>query len=79
MGNCDNEEPVELTDEQMDAVSAKKGEAMGAFSEREWQKAIDLFTDVIKMDSRYGLSLTGGLCMKVFYLPIIFAFSEDPK
>ena len=66
MGNCDSEEPVELTDEQMDAVSAKKGEAMGAFSEREWQKAIDLFTDVIKMDSRYGLSLTGGLCMKVF-------------
>ena len=54
MGNCDIEEPVELTDEQMDAVSAKRGEAMAAFSEREWQKAIDLFTDVIKMNSRYG-------------------------
>ena len=80
MGNCDIEEPVELTDEQMDAVSAKKAEAMGAFSEREWQKAIDLFTDVIKMDSRYSLSLAGGIYMKVFPRNlIIFAFSEDSK
>ena len=54
MGNCDIEEPVELTDEQMDAVNVKRGDAMAAFSEREWQKAIDLFTDVIKMNSRYG-------------------------
>ena len=76
MGNCDIEEPVELTDEQMDAVSAKRGEAMAAFSDREWQKAIDLFTDVIKMDSRYSFSLAGGIYMKVYSpMLIIFAFS----
>ena len=53
MGNCNDDEPVELTDEQMDEFNSKRGEAMGAFSEAEWQKAIDLFTEAIKINSGY--------------------------
>ena len=51
MGNCNDDEPVELTDEQMDEFNTKRGEAMSAFSEAEWQKAIDLFTEAIKINS----------------------------
>ena len=49
MGNCSDD--VELTDEQMDEFNTKRGEAMSAFSEAEWQKAIDLFTEAIKVNS----------------------------
>ena len=42
----------DLTDEQMDEFNTKRGEAMSAFSEAEWQKAIDLFTEAIKVNSR---------------------------
>ena len=54
MGNCNDDEPVELTDEQMDVFNSKRSEAMGAFSEAEWQKAADLFTEAIKLNSRYA-------------------------
>ena len=53
MGNCNDDEPVELTDEQMDEFNTKRGEGMAAFSEAEWQKAADLFTEAIKINSRY--------------------------
>ena len=49
MGNCSDD--IELTDEQMDEFNTKRGEAMSAFSEAEWQKAIDLFTEAIKVNS----------------------------
>merc|ERR1712203_1049690 len=49
MGNLSDD--VELTDEQMDEFNTKRGEAMSAFSEAEWQKAIDLFTEAIKVNS----------------------------
>ena len=54
MGNCDDDEPVELTDEQMDEFNSKRSKAMGALSEAEWQKAVDLFTEAIKINSRYA-------------------------
>ena len=47
-----SDEPPELSEEQMDAFDAKRGEAMSAFSEAEWQKAADLFTETIQMNSR---------------------------
>lgn len=51
MGNCNDDEPVELTDEQMDEFNTKRDEAMSAFGEADWQKAIDLFTEAIKINS----------------------------
>merc|ERR1712241_959817 len=51
MGNCNDDEPVELTDEQMDAFNDKRSEAMAAFSEASWQQAADLFTEAIKINS----------------------------
>ena len=53
MGNCNDDEPVELTDEQMDAFNDKRSEAMAAFSEASWQQAADLFTEAIKINSGY--------------------------
>merc|ERR1712061_237013 len=51
MGNCNDDEPVELTDEQMDAFNDKRSEAMAAFSEASWQQAADLFTEAIEINS----------------------------
>merc|ERR1712038_124386 len=36
---------------QMDEFNTKRSEAMAAFSEAEWQKAVDLFTEAIKIYS----------------------------
>jgi len=40
----------EMTDEEMDKFDEKRSEAMQAFSEGEWDKAINLFTEAIKLN-----------------------------
>ncbi|XP_068256981.1 hsc70-interacting protein [Nyctibius grandis] len=44
------DENVEVTDEMMDQANEKKIEAINALSEGELQKAVDLFTDAIKLN-----------------------------
>lgn len=41
---------TELTEEEQDAFDAKRGEAMGALGDGEFQKAADLFTEAIKIN-----------------------------
>jgi suppressor of tumorigenicity protein 13 len=41
----------ELSEEDMDAFDAKRGDAMAAYSEGEWEKAIGLFTEAIEMNA----------------------------
>ena len=48
MGDPDK---VEHSDEEMDKFNEKRGEAMAAFSEGEWQKSIDLFTEAIEINA----------------------------
>lgn len=45
-----DENKGELTEEENEAFSNKRSEALAAFSEGEWQKAIDLFTEAIKIN-----------------------------
>jgi len=40
----------EMTDEEMDKFDEKRSEAMQAFSEGEWDKAINLFTESIQLN-----------------------------
>merc|ERR1719147_129199 len=40
----------EMTDEEMDKFDEKRSEAMGAFSEANWESAISLFTDAILLN-----------------------------
>lgn len=42
----------ELSEEDMDAFDAKRGEAMGAFCDGEFEKAIELFTESIKINAK---------------------------
>jgi suppressor of tumorigenicity protein 13 len=51
MGDCESDEPAELTEEQMDEFNEKRSEAMAALSEADWPKAVDLFTEAIKINS----------------------------
>lgn len=51
MGNSSSEEPTELTDEKLDEFNNKRTEALAAFCEADWLKAIDLFTDAIRINS----------------------------
>lgn len=51
MGNCDKNTNEDLNDEQLDKFNEKRSEAMHAFSEREWERAIELFTECVKIDS----------------------------
>ncbi|NWR78935.1 F10A1 protein, partial [Centropus bengalensis] len=44
------DENVEVTEEMMDQANEKKIEAINALSEGELQKAVDLFTDAIKLN-----------------------------
>ncbi|XP_009994649.1 PREDICTED: hsc70-interacting protein [Chaetura pelagica] len=44
------DENVEVTEEMMDQANEKKTEAINALSEGELQKAVDLFTDAIKLN-----------------------------
>lgn len=56
--DADPEEPhemgdpskTEMTDEESDKFDEKRNEAMAAFSDAEWDKAIDLFTDAIVLN-----------------------------
>merc|ERR1719219_1773456 len=43
-------EKKEMTDDEMDKFDEKRGEAMSAFSEGEWEAAIALFTEAIKLN-----------------------------
>jgi suppressor of tumorigenicity protein 13 len=43
---------VELTDEESNAFDAKKSEALSAFGEGEWEKAIGLFTEAIRISAQ---------------------------
>merc|ERR1719341_1917544 len=47
MGDC---EKKEMTDDEMEKFDEKRGEAMSAFSEGEWEAAIALFTEAIKLN-----------------------------
>ena len=42
---------TELTEEDQDNFSSKRGDAISAFGEGEWQKAIDLFTEAIRINA----------------------------
>jgi suppressor of tumorigenicity protein 13 len=42
---------IELSEAEMDAFDAKRGEAMSTLGEGEWAKASDLFTEAIKINS----------------------------
>ncbi len=41
---------TELSESEEEEFSTKRSEALSAFSEGEWQKAIDLFTDAIRIN-----------------------------
>lgn len=43
-------EKKEMTDEEMEKFDEKRSEAMSAFSEGEWETAIGLFTEAIKLN-----------------------------
>ena len=49
MGDASKEE---LSEEEQDAYSAKRGEAMSAMAEGEWQKAIDLVSEKTGLSGR---------------------------
>ncbi|XP_075038883.1 hsc70-interacting protein [Mixophyes fleayi] len=51
MGNDD----IEVTEEMMDKANEKKVEAINAFGDGELQKAIDLFTEAIKLNPRVSI------------------------
>merc|ERR1719341_3230204 len=43
-------EKKEMTDDEMEKFDEKRGEAMSAFSEGEWEAAIALFTEAIQLN-----------------------------
>merc|ERR1712013_917764 len=43
-------EKKEMTDDEMEKFDEKRGEAMSSFSEGEWEAAIALFTEAIKLN-----------------------------
>ena len=47
MGDADKKE---MTDEEMENFDCKRGEAMSAFSEGDWESAIGLFTEAIELN-----------------------------
>ncbi|KAG3272122.1 ST13-like, partial [Ictidomys tridecemlineatus] len=49
------DENVEITEEMMDQANEKKGSAIEALNDGELQKAIDLFTDAIKLNPRLAI------------------------
>ncbi|XP_038612129.1 hsc70-interacting protein [Tachyglossus aculeatus] len=49
------DENAEVTDEMMDQANEKKGAAIDALNAGELQKAIDLFTDAIKLNPRLAI------------------------
>ncbi|XP_069909073.1 hsc70-interacting protein isoform X2 [Oryctolagus cuniculus] len=49
------DENVEITEEMMDQANEKKGAAIEALNDGELQKAIDLFTDAIKLNPRLAI------------------------
>ncbi|KAH0513735.1 Hsc70-interacting protein [Microtus ochrogaster] len=46
---------AEITEEMMDQANEKKGAAIEALNDGELQKAIDLFTDAIKLNPRLAI------------------------
>merc|ERR1719412_1509460 len=53
----------ELSDEEMDKFDEKRGEAMQAYSEGEWEKAIGLFTEAIKINPNSAVMFAKrGMC-----------------
>ncbi|KAI1884544.1 hypothetical protein AGOR_G00227470 [Albula goreensis] len=52
MGDYEN---LEVSDEMMDQANEKKMEAIGALGEGELQKALDLFTEAIKLNPRLAI------------------------
>ncbi|XP_030649380.1 hsc70-interacting protein [Chanos chanos] len=52
MGDYEN---LEVTEEMMDQANEKKMEAIGALGEGELQKALDLFTEAIKLNPRSAI------------------------
>merc|ERR1719340_22174 len=60
MGDPDKKE---LSDEEMDKFDEKRGEAMSAYSEGEWEKAIGLFTEAIKINPNSAVMFAKrGMC-----------------
>ena len=50
--NLDMGDPTkELTDADLEKFDEKRSEAMGVFSEGEWEKAIGVFTEAIKLNA----------------------------
>ena len=49
------DENVEITEEMMDQANDKKVAAIAALNDGELQKAIDLFTDAIKLKPRLAI------------------------
>lgn len=49
------DENAEITEEMMDEANEKKGAAIEALNDGELQKAIDLFTDAIKLNPRLAI------------------------
>ncbi|XP_057638882.1 hsc70-interacting protein-like [Chionomys nivalis] len=49
------DENAEITEEMMDQANEKKGAAIEALNDGELQKAIDLFTDAIKLNPRLAI------------------------
>uniref|UniRef100_A0A8C6A9I3 Hsp70-interacting protein N-terminal domain-containing protein n=1 Tax=Marmota marmota marmota TaxID=9994 RepID=A0A8C6A9I3_MARMA len=49
------DENAEITEEMMDQANEKKGAAIEALNDGELQKAIDLFTDAIKLNLRLAI------------------------
>ena len=49
------DENVEITEEMMDQTNDKKVAAIAALNDGELQKAIDLFTDAIKLNPRLAI------------------------
>lgn len=46
---------VEPTEEQMNESQEKRSEAMAAYSEQDYQKAVDLYTEAIQMNPQAAL------------------------
>ena len=53
----------ELTDEEMEKFDEKRSEAMQTYSEGEWEKAIELFTEAIKINPNSAVMFAKrGMC-----------------
>lgn len=51
MGSSSVDGQQELSEEALDTFETKRGEAMAAMGDGDWQKAIDLFTEAIRVNS----------------------------